>query len=161
MHEVITLQRNAGTWWKICDITFFRAPWNVYSPYSHKPVIMEMQSYWLQFILKDNWADKGCFRYGHGLVVSIHVLDQYSKLPGWAQPSPLTLTSWSWVLLEKPPVAQLLKNFPTFYGTRRFITVFTRALHWSLSWARSIQYIPPHPIYLRSNIIPPPTSRSS
>jgi hypothetical protein len=39
----------------------------------------------------------------------------------------------SWALLEKPPVAQPLKNFATFYGTRRFITVFTRALHWSLS----------------------------
>jgi hypothetical protein len=25
-----------------------------------------------------------------------------------------------------------LKNFPAFYGTRRFITVFTRALHWSI-----------------------------
>jgi hypothetical protein len=36
-------------------------------------------------------------------------------------------------LLEKSPVVQPLKNFPTFYGTRRFITVFTRALHWSLS----------------------------
>jgi hypothetical protein len=47
-------------------------------------------------------------------------------------------------------VAQLLKNFPTFYGTRRFITVFTRALHWSVSWARSIHPIPPHPISLRS-----------
>jgi hypothetical protein len=33
----------------------------------------------------------------------------------------------STVLLEKPPVTHLLKNFPTFYGTRRFITVFTRA----------------------------------
>jgi hypothetical protein len=31
----------------------------------------------------------------------------------------------------------LLKNFPTFYGTPRFITVFTSALHSSLSWARS------------------------
>jgi hypothetical protein len=29
--------------------------------------------------------------------------------------------------LEKPPVAQPLKNFLTFYKTRRFITVFTRA----------------------------------
>jgi hypothetical protein len=38
------------------------------------------------------------------------------------------LTPWSWALLGKPPVAQLLKNFPTIYGTRRFITVFTRAL---------------------------------
>jgi hypothetical protein len=32
-------------------------------------------------------------------------------------------------LLEKPAIVQLLKNFPEFYGTRRFITVFTRALH--------------------------------
>jgi hypothetical protein len=48
---------------------------------------------------------------------------------------------------------QLLKNFPAFYGTRRFITVFTRALHWSLSCARSIQYIPSHPISLRSILI--------
>jgi hypothetical protein len=42
-------------------------------------------------------------------------------------------TPQCWALLEKPPVAQLLINFPTFYGTRRFITVFTRALHWSIS----------------------------
>jgi hypothetical protein len=35
--------------------------------------------------------------------------------------------------MEKLTVAQLLKNFPTFYGTQRFITVFTRALHWFLS----------------------------
>jgi hypothetical protein len=27
----------------------------------------------------------------------------------------------------------VIKNFPKFYGTRRFITVFTRALHRSLS----------------------------
>jgi hypothetical protein len=31
------------------------------------------------------------------------------------------------------PIVQRLSNFPAFYGTRRFITVFTRALHWSLS----------------------------
>jgi hypothetical protein len=35
--------------------------------------------------------------------------------------------------LEKLPVAKLLKNFPTIYGTQRFIAVFTKALHWSLS----------------------------
>jgi hypothetical protein len=54
-------------------------------------------------------------------------------------------TSWSRVL-EKPTVAQPLKNFPTFYGTRRFITLFARARHWSLSWARWIQSISPYPI---------------
>jgi hypothetical protein len=59
----------------------------------------------------------------------------------------------SWALLEKLPIVQPLKNFPTFYGTRRFITVFTRALHWSLSWARSIQSILSHPISLRTILI--------
>jgi hypothetical protein len=62
-------------------------------------------------------------------------------------------TPWARDLLEKPPVAQLLKDFPTFCGTRRFITVFTRALYWSLSRARSIKYIPPHTISLRSILI--------
>jgi hypothetical protein len=52
----------------------------------------------------------------------------------------------SWDLLEKLPVVQPLKNIPTFYGIRRFITVFTRALHWSVSWARAVQSIPYHPI---------------
>jgi hypothetical protein len=34
---------------------------------------------------------------------------------------------------EKSPVAQPLNKFPIFYETRRFITVFTTARHWSLS----------------------------
>jgi hypothetical protein len=34
-----------------------------------------------------------------------------------------------------------------------FINVFTTALHWSLSWARSIWSIKPHPIALRSTLI--------
>jgi hypothetical protein len=61
--------------------------------------------------------------------------------------------SCSWALLEKSPIVQLLNKFPAFYGTQRFITVFTRALQWSLSWARSIQCIPSHPISLRSVLI--------
>jgi hypothetical protein len=36
-----------------------------------------------------------------------------------------SLTHGAENLLEKPPIVQLLKNFPAFYGTRRFITVFT------------------------------------
>jgi hypothetical protein len=39
----------------------------------------------------------------------------------------------SWALLDKLPIVQLLKNFPAFYGTRRFNTVFARALHRSIS----------------------------
>jgi hypothetical protein len=51
------------------------------------------------------------------------------------------------------PVEQLLKNFSIFYGTRGFITVFTRALHWFLSYARSTQFISPHPIFLILNLL--------
>jgi hypothetical protein len=55
--------------------------------------------------------------------------------------------------LLKPPIVQLLKDFPEFYWTWRFITVFTRALHWSLSCVRSIQSMPSHSISLRSILI--------
>jgi hypothetical protein len=37
------------------------------------------------------------------------------------------------VLLEKLTGYQPVKKFPTFYGTRRFITAFTSARHLSLS----------------------------
>jgi hypothetical protein len=37
------------------------------------------------------------------------------------------------VLLEKLVVTQLVKKFLACYGTRRFITVFTRTRHCSLS----------------------------
>jgi hypothetical protein len=49
------------------------------------------------------------------------------------------LTLWSWALLEGQPVLRPLDSFLAFYGTRRFITEFTRALHLFLSWARLIQ----------------------
>jgi hypothetical protein len=52
----------------------------------------------------------------------------------------------SWALLEEPLIVQPLKNFPAFYETRRFNTVFTRALHWFLSWAIWIQSTPSHPV---------------
>jgi hypothetical protein len=46
----------------------------------------------------------------------------------------LTLKSnYSRILLEKLIIIQLAKKFPTFYGIWRFITVFTRACHWSLA----------------------------
>jgi hypothetical protein len=64
--------------------------------------------------------------------------------------SSLITHSRSWALLEKPPIMQPLNNFPTLYGTRRFITVFTRALQWSIFWAISTQFSPSHPISLRS-----------
>ena len=48
------------------------------------------------------------------------------------------LTPWSRVLLEKLTGFQLVKKFPAFYGTWRFITTFTSARHLSLSWASPV-----------------------
>jgi hypothetical protein len=53
------------------------------------------------------------------------------------------LTPLSRFLPEKLTCPKLFKKFPALYGTRRFITTFTRARHLSLSWARLIQYMPP------------------
>ena len=36
-------------------------------------------------------------------------------------------------LLEKLTGSQLVKKFPAFYGTRRYLTAFTSARHLSLS----------------------------
>jgi hypothetical protein len=54
------------------------------------------------------------------------------------------LTPWSRVLLEKltAPHLNSSKSPPPFYGTRRFITPFTRARHRSLSWTRATQSMP-------------------
>jgi hypothetical protein len=51
-------------------------------------------------------------------------------------------TPCSRFLHEKLMRPQLAKKFPTFYGTRWFITPFTRTLHLSLSWVRLIQSLP-------------------
>ena len=70
----------------------------------------------------------------------------------WAFFSKL-LTPWCRVLLEKLTGLQLIKKFPAFYGTRRFITALTSVRHLSLSWASPIQSTYPHPTSWRSILI--------
>ena len=90
------------------------------------------------------------------------------------QPLPTyLLTPWCRVLLEKLTGLQPVKKFPTFHGTRSYITAPTTIHHLSLSWASPIQSIYPHPTSWRSILIlsthlclglpsgslPPPTPR--
>ena len=56
-------------------------------------------------------------------------------------------------LLEKLPVSRLFKKFPAFYETQRSITKFTSAHHLFISWASSIQSIPPHTTFWRSILL--------
>ena len=57
------------------------------------------------------------------------------------------------VLLEQLTGLQLVKKFPTFHGTPRFIPALTSVRHLSLSWASPIQSIYPHPTSWRSILI--------
>ena len=57
------------------------------------------------------------------------------------------------VLLEQLTGLQLVKKFPAFHGTRRFITALTSVRHLSLSWASPIQSIYPHHTSWRSILI--------
>ena len=76
------------------------------------------------------------------------------------QPNPVhILTPWCRVLLEKLTGLQLVKKFPAFHGTRRFITALTSVRQLSLSWASPIQSIYTHPTSWRSILIISPHLR--
>ena len=63
------------------------------------------------------------------------------------------LNPWCRVLLEKLTGLQLVKKFPAFHGTRRFITALISVRHLSLSWASPIQFIYTYPTSWRSILI--------
>lgn len=58
----------------------------------------------------------------------------------------LRLTPWSRALLARL-IRHSVKKFHTFCGTKPFISSFTKACHWSLSWPKLIQCTPSHPMY--------------
>jgi hypothetical protein len=72
------------------------------------------------------------------------------------------LTPPSRVLLEKLNFSHLVKKYPTFYGTRKFITTFTSAHHLFLSRTSSILFMRPpcHFLNIHLNIIFPSTPGS-
>ena len=65
------------------------------------------------------------------------------------------LTPWCRVLLEKLTGLQLVKKFPAFHGTRRFITALT-----SVRQPNPVHILTSHLLEIHSNIIHPSTPRS-
>jgi len=65
------------------------------------------------------------------------------------------LILWSRALFDKLTITQPVKEIPSFYRIRRFITVLTTVRHWSPTWARWIQSTHSHPVSLRYILILP------
>ena len=106
--------------------------------------------------LELSWPPSECTNYS---LRNLHVFEQTASsidakwLPRHRISMAYWLTPLSRVFLEKLTGFQLVKNFPAFYWTRRFITAFISARHLSLSWASSIQSRPPHPTSWRYILI--------
>ena len=66
-------------------------------------------------------------------LIIIQMRSSYNFSIGTESSHTYLLTPWSRVLPEMLKRPKLLKKFPAFYGTRKFITVFTTARHLSLS----------------------------
>ena len=69
-------------------------------------------------------------------------------------------TPWFRALPGELKFPQLVKKFPQFYGSRKFIATVTSARHLTLSWARSFQFMSPHPTSWRYILIIFSTSTS-
>ena len=66
------------------------------------------------------------------------------------------LAPWSGILPANLTGPKLLKKFSAFYETRRLIAAYITACHLALSWARSIQSVPPsHFFKINFNVILP------
>jgi hypothetical protein len=69
----------------------------------------------------------------------------------WGKPRKLSVNN---SLMESSPSWEAancaaFQELPKIFGIQSFIAAFTNALHWFLSWVRSMQFIPSHPISLR------------
>jgi hypothetical protein len=77
--------------------------------------------------------------------------------------SSIILTLWNRVLIPKLIVAHLVKKFPAFYGTHRFLTMLTKSppLVPNFSKMNPVHSFPHYFPEILSNIIFPSTPRSS
>jgi hypothetical protein len=83
------------------------------SPFSSKSNLKLCACLWNWFIIVSSWY----LELSHSIIRELDTfMENYVSRK----------TPWSRVLLEKLIYAQLVNKFSTFYGTRRFITVFTR-----------------------------------
>jgi len=116
---------------------------------------MRKNSTVLSYLVDFSRQNKSWFLEGHNVnfvsIIETEVLN-YEPCVG-LHPSALTYVITPWCrVLEKLTGSKIVKKFPAFYGTQRFITTYTNACHLSLSWARSFQSMPPPSHFLKIHI---------
>ena len=95
----------------------------------------------------------------HCSIVVTSCIDWFLYLTFLSLPVTICTTMYTCVLhgaessLRRKLVLQLIKKFPAFYGTRKFITVLTSARHLSLYLANAIQSPQPLPTSSRAILI--------
>jgi len=105
---------------------------------------------WLRVGCRIVLASRCKFGIVKGLIIILQVSDGFCSMK--------LLTSWSRVLFEKLTGPQLVKKFPTFYGTQNFTTVRTSP------YPEPEQFSPcpqSHFPKIHFDIIPPSTPGSS
>ena len=155
----------SGTWWKSsfkCGYRFFFS--QIATSISTKMILRECVEYHAQLLVVHNTLKN----HMSPLLTIILAITLSFRVKKWvlsvpppkkgilypaSAPDTYLFTPWCRVLLEKLTGLQLVKKFPAFHGTRRFITAPTSIRHLSLSWARPIQSIYPHPTSWRSILI--------
>jgi hypothetical protein len=131
---------------------------------------LRSETIWCLFwaVLTDQWgvrneAVSGVFRKSNlispmdfmSVRPSVCPFASYSAYSTWPIPTKLGMVDLHSVLTCLFLFSFTLAHFIAFrhFGTRRFISVFTRARHWPLSWAKCMQSTPYHTISLRSILI--------
>jgi hypothetical protein len=103
----------------ICDTNYHKA--NI-----RNEVLFDLKLEILKAVIWRNKQDTNLMTNTHYLWANDIFSDKNRKIT-------YLLILWSRDVLQRLSGSQLVKKFPAFYGTRRFITMFTSARHLSLS----------------------------
>jgi len=105
------------------------------SSHCRRPVrkLLDTSSYGIEWFQKEHHLLKNTLSYS----LQLNLCNSNSEPPNLLYLSPRTR-----LILEKLTVTQLVKKLSAFYGTRRFVTVVTRASHSTLS---EVKNNPVHP----------------
>jgi hypothetical protein len=92
-------------------------------------------------LLTDKILPTATFRIKSSLSYITHVLKKCSHLHIWYKHWTVSLSRLCWIFIPDLLIAQLVMKSSDCCGTQGFVTVFTRAPNWILSWTSLMQSV--------------------